>query len=69
MNPDIRNIEGWIVYISRRDLADQPDGMQAVIDHLRSQLYQTRITLPPEAVAIMQERVPLWVEWDTGPGT
>lgn len=68
-NFDIRNMEGWIVYISRRDLADQPDGMKAVLDHLRSQLYQTRITLPAAAVAIMQERVPLWVEWDTGPGT
>jgi len=68
-NFEIRNVEGWSVYVGRRDLADQPDGMKQVMRHLRSQLYQTRITLPAEAVAIMQQRVPLWVEWDTGPGT
>jgi len=68
-NFEIRNIEGWVVYISKRDLADQPDGMKQVLEHLRSQLYQIRVTLPGPAVAIMQDRVPLWVEWDTGPGT
>jgi len=68
-NFEIRNIEGWVVYISKRDLADQADGMKQVLEHLRSQLYQVRITLPGPAVAIMQDRVPLWVEWDTGPGT
>lgn len=65
---EIRNIEGWAVYINKQDLADKPDQMAREIDHLQNQFYQTRLTVPAPAVAIMQERVPLWMEYDSDPG-
>jgi len=66
---DIRNIQGFSVYIAKKALADHPEEMADVLKHLRSQLYQTRITLPAPAVAIMQERVPIWVDWENGSHT
>ena len=68
-NFEIRNIEGWAVYLLKKDLAERPEEMKAVVDHLQNQLYQTRLTVPAPAVAIMQERVPIWVEYDGNPGT
>jgi len=65
---EIRNIEGWAVYINKQDLADNPEEMAREIDHLQNQFYQTRLTVPAPAVAIMQERVPLWMEYDSDPG-
>lgn len=64
----IRNIQGFTVYVNKKDLAEQPEGMADVLKHMKSQLYQTRVTLPAPAVAIMQERVPIWVEWSNGSG-
>lgn len=65
---EIRNVEGWAVYIKKQDLADHAEEMDKAIDHLQNQLYQTRLVVPAPAVAIMQERVPYWVEYDSGPG-
>ena len=65
---EIRNIEGWAVYIKKQDLADHAEEMGSQIDHLQNQLYQVRLTVPAPAVAIMQQRVPLWMEYDSGPG-
>lgn len=62
---DIRNIEGWTVYINKRDLAERAREMEAALDHLHQQLYQVRLNVPAPAVAIMQEKVPLWFEYDT----
>jgi hypothetical protein len=62
---DIRNIEGWTVYINKNDLAERAEEMEAALDHLRQQLYQIRLNAPPAAVVIMQEKVPLWFEHDT----
>jgi len=66
---EIRNIEGFAVYIDKQDLADHPAEMREVLDHLRNQYYQVRLTVPAAAVAVMQERVPLWLAYDSGPGT
>jgi len=66
---DIRNIEGWSVYIKKQDLVDNTAEMNKAIEHLQNQLYQTRLALPAPAVAIMQQRVPIWVEYDGNPGT
>lgn len=66
---EIRNIEGWQVYIGKKDLVDHAAEMNKAIDHLRNQFYQVRLAVPAPAVAIMQERVPLWVEYDANPGT
>ena len=65
---EIRNIEGWAVYINKQDLADHAGEMAVQIDHLQNQFYQIRLTVPAPAVAIMQERVPLWMEYDSDPG-
>jgi len=65
---EIRNIEGWIVYINKQDLAEHRRQMDAAIDHLHNQLYQVRLVVPAPAVAIMQQRVPIWMEYDSGPG-
>ena len=66
---EIRNIEGFAVYINKKDLADHPAEMREVLDHLQNQYYQVRLTVPAAALAVMQERVPLWLEYDSGPGT
>ncbi len=66
---EIRNIEGWAVYLKRKDLVDHAAEMTEAIEHLQNQLYQVRLTLPAPAVAITQERVPLWIEYDAPPGT
>jgi len=65
---EIRNIEGWSVYINKQDLIDHPEEMARQIDHLQNQFYQVRLTVPAPAVAIMQQRVPLWMEYDSDPG-
>jgi hypothetical protein len=65
---EIRNIEGWAVYIKKQDLKDHPVEMIDAIDHLQNQLYQVRLTVPAPAVAIMQQQVPVWMEYDTEPG-
>ena len=62
---DIRNIEGWTVYINKADLAEHPDEMAAALHHFRQQLYQIHLNVPRPAVSIMQEKVPLWFEYDT----
>jgi len=62
---DIENIEGWVVYVNKKDLAENPEQMAAALDHFRSQLYQVRLNVPAPAVAVMQERTPLWFEYDT----
>ena len=66
---DVRNIEGWAVYIKKQNLVDHAAEMNRAIDHMHNQLYQVRLVLPGPAVAIMQERVPVWVEFDAEPGT
>ncbi|NQT81759.1 hypothetical protein HQ563_01960 [bacterium] len=66
---EIRNIEGWMVYIKKQDLLDHAADMDKAIEHLQNQLYQTRLAVPSPAAAIMQQRVPLWVEYDSDPGT
>ncbi len=66
---EIRDIEGWAVYIKKQDLVDHAPEMNKAMDHLQNQFYQARLAVPEPAVAIMQQRVPLWVEYDAAPGT
>ncbi|MHC4641058.1 MAG: hypothetical protein ACYS32_05390 [Planctomycetota bacterium] len=62
---EIRNIEGWIVYINKKDLAEHKEQMDEALDHLQNQLYQTVRVLPQPAVTKTQELVPIWIEFDT----
>lgn len=66
---EIRNIEGWVIYINKQDLTEHAAEMAEAIDHLQNQLYQIRLTVPAPAVAIMQERVPIWMEYDSDAAT
>ncbi len=62
---EIRNIEGWTVYIKKKDLAEHKEQMNEALDHLQNQLYQVVRVLPRPAVTKTQELVPIWVEYDT----
>jgi hypothetical protein len=62
---EIRNIEGWTVYINKKDLAEHKEQMDEALDHLQNQLYQIVRVLPQPAVTKTQELVPIWVEFDT----
>jgi hypothetical protein len=62
---EIRNIEGWSVYINKNDLAEHKEPMDAALDHLQNQLYQVVRVLPQPAITKTQELVPIWVEFDT----
>ncbi|MHC4654486.1 MAG: hypothetical protein ACYS91_05635, partial [Planctomycetota bacterium] len=62
---EIRNIEGWTVYINQKDLTEHKEQMDEALDHLQNQLYQTVRVLPQPAITKTQELVPIWVEFDT----
>ena len=62
---EIRNIEGWTVYINKKDLAEHKEQMNSALEHLQNQLYQVVRVSPQPAVTKMQELVPIWVEFDT----
>jgi hypothetical protein len=62
---EIRNIEGWTVYINKKDLAEHKEQMDEALDHLQNQLYQTVRVLPQPALTKTQELVPIWVEFDS----
>ncbi|MBA7662776.1 hypothetical protein ES703_70809 [subsurface metagenome] len=62
---EIRNIEGWTVYINKKDLAEHKGQMNEALEHLQNQLYQVIRVVPQPAVTKMQELVPIWVEYDT----
>ena len=62
---EIRNIEGWTVYINKKDLAEHKREMDEALEHLQNQLYQVVQVVPRTAVTKMQGLVPVWVEYDT----
>ncbi len=62
---EIRNIEGWTVYINKKGLAEHKEQMNEALEHLQNQLYQVIRVVPQPAVTKMQELVPIWVEYDT----
>ncbi len=66
---EMRNMEGWTVYINQADLAAHPAEMERALAHLRHQLYMSRLVLPPEAAARTRERIPFWIEFDTAVAT
>lgn len=62
---EIRNIQGWTVYINKKDLVEHKEDMDKALEHLEHQFYQVALAVPRAAAAIMRERVPVWVEYDT----
>ena len=61
---EIRNIEGWIIYTNRDVLKEHPEQMAKTYEHLKWDLYQTKLAVPATAVTNMQERTPIWIEYD-----
>jgi hypothetical protein len=60
---EIRNVEGWTVYI-RRDAAKQDPAQTArTLEHLRWELYQIALGVPAAAVINMQEKNAIWMEY------
>jgi len=60
---EIRNVEGWTVYINR-DLPEQhPEQLAKTLEHLRWELYQIKLAAPALAVSNMQENNAIWIEY------
>ena len=61
---EIRNIEGWTVYINRAVGKQHPDQLAKTLEHLRWELYQIKLAAPAPAVSNMQENNAIWVEYN-----
>jgi len=60
---EIRNVEGWTVYINRDVPRQHPKELAQTLEHLRWELYQVKLAVPAEAVSNMQENTPIWMEY------
>ena len=63
---EIRNVEGWTVYINRDVLKQYPEVSARTFEHLRWELYQTKLAAPATAVSNMQENNAIWIEYKEG---
>ena len=52
---EIRNVEGWTVYVNREVLSQHPEQSARTLEHLRWELYQIKLAAPAFAVSNMQE--------------
>jgi len=60
---EVRNIEGWTVYINRAVRRQHPEQLARTLEHLRWELYQIKLAAPAPAVANMQENNAIWIEY------
>jgi len=60
---EIRNVEGWTVYINRDVCRQHPEELARTMEHLRWELYQIKLAVPAAAVSNMQENTPVWMEY------
>lgn len=60
---ETRNVEGWTVYINRDVRKQHPAQLTGTLDHLRWELYQTKLAVPAPAVTNMQEKNAIWIEF------
>ena len=60
---EIRNVEGWTVYINRDVPRQYPEETARTLEHLRWELYQIKLAAPAAAVANMQENSAIWMEY------
>jgi hypothetical protein len=61
---EIRNVEGWTVYINRDVPRQYPQETARTLEHLRWELYQIKLAAPALAVTNMQENNAIWVEYN-----
>lgn len=60
---EIRNVEGWTVYINRDVRKQHPEQLAKTLEHLRWELYQIKLAAPAAAVSNMQENNAIWIEY------
>jgi len=60
---EIRNLEGWTVYINRDVPRQYPEEMAKTLGHLRWELYQIKLAAPALAVSNMQGNNAIWIEY------
>ena len=60
---EIRNVEGWTVYINRDVAKQYPEQYAKTLEHLRWELYQIKLAAPARAVSNMQENNAIWIEY------
>jgi len=60
---EIRNVEGWTVYINRDVPRQYPEPTARTLEHLRWELYQIALAAPALAVNNMQENNAIWIEY------
>jgi len=60
---EIRNVEGWTVYINRDVRKEHAGDLAQTLEHLRWELYQVKLAVPAAAVSNMQENTPIWMEY------
>jgi hypothetical protein len=60
---EIRNVEGWTVYINRDVPRQHPEQTGRTLEHLRWELYQIKLAAPARAVVNMQENNAIWIEY------
>ena len=61
---EVRNVQGWTVYINRDVPKQHPAETARTLEHLRWELYQIKLAAPPEAVTNLQEHNAIWMEYD-----
>ena len=59
----IRNVEGWTVYVNRDVLKQHPEQWAKTLEHLRWELYQIKLAAPASAVTNMQVSNAIWIEY------
>ena len=60
---EIRNVEGWTVYINRDVPRQYPEETARTLEHLKWELYQIKLAAPAAAVVNMQENNAIWIEY------
>ena len=61
---EIRNVEGWTVYINRDVRKQYSRQLSRTLKHLRWELYQVKLTVPASGVSNMQKNTPIWIEYN-----
>lgn len=59
---EVRNLEGWTIYINRVVPLQNPEQLARTLEHLRWELYQIKLAAPAQAVTNLQENNAIWIE-------
>ena len=60
---EVRNLEGWTLYINRDVPKQYPEQTAKTLEHLGWELYQIKLAAPALAVRNMQEQNAIWIEY------